>query len=310
MGLGSLRFTIDPKLFQEGYGSAGPMASRFLKIHGKALAKELQVRPEEGTEKRAASRSRRSSDPLRMVAATAQDLVRRRVLLVLAAVTGLVIFGAAAWIAYTYSTDPLKAQISFENGQRQLMLNHYTQAIPFFDRTIRLEPGFADAYFFRGKALAASGDREGAIQDFSQAILLQPVNPGPLLERGGTYLYLKNYRGAVADATRAIEIDPTIAPAYNLRAMAIREMGDPHKALADLDRAVQLNPSQENFFERASTYQLVGDHRKAIEDLTRLIENEPGDVPAYYARAQSRRAIGDTAGADSDSQHARELEHR
>jgi tetratricopeptide (TPR) repeat protein len=297
-------------LFQEGYESAGPMASRFLQVHGAALARTVQARQEEGTDKGAAARSRRSSDSLRLIAATAHDLMRRRILLGLVAVTALLILGVAGWIAYTYSSDPLNARISFENGQRQFMLNRYTQAIPSFDRAIRLEPAFADAYFFRGKALAASGDRQRAILDFSQAIQLQPANPHPLLERGAAYLYQKNYAAAVADATRAIEIDPMIGSGYNLRAMAIREMGDPHKALADLDRAVQLDPSQENLFERASTHQMVGDHQKAIEDLNRLIENEPGDVPAYYARARSRRAMGDMEGAALDAQHARDLEHR
>ena len=249
MGLGTLRFTIDPKLLDEGQESAGTLTSRFLQVHRAALAREWQARQQDIADKGATSRSSRSSASLRLIAATAKDLTRRRILLVLAAVTGLAIFGVAGWVAYTYSTDPLNAQISFlENGEHASSCStRYTQAIPSFDRAIRLEPEFADAYFFRGKALAASGDREHAILDFSQAILLQPANPRPLLERGNTYLLQKNYQGAVADATHALEIDSTLGPGYSLRAMAVREMGDPRKALADMDRAVQLNPSQENF---------------------------------------------------------------
>jgi tetratricopeptide (TPR) repeat protein len=306
--LAALRFTIDPKLLEGGHESAGPMASRFLQVHRDALAKEWRARQELAEKRTPAPRP--SPDTLRLIALTAEDVARRRRLLGLAIAMALLIIGVAARVAYKYSTDPMNARLSFDNGQRQLQVNQYAQAIPSFDRAIQLEPKFADAYSSRGKALAASGDRERAILDFSEAIQLQPSNPNPVLERGTAYFYIKNYPAAVADATRALELNPLLATAYNLRAIALREMGETHKALEDLDRAVQLDPSQDNYYQRASTNQLIGDHRKAIEDLNRVLEFEPGDVPAYYARARSRRAIGDTEGAAADTQHARELENR
>lgn len=310
IGLAAIRFTIDPKLLDGGHESAGPMASRFLQAHGEALAKEWRARQPELIEKQTRIPSRPSPDTLRLIALTAEDVARRRRWLGLAIAMALLIIGFAGRVAYKYSTDPMNARLSFDNGVRQLQVNQYAQAIPAFDRAIQLEPKFADAYVLRGKALAASGERERAILDFSEAVELQPSNPNPVLERGSAYFYIKNYQAAVADATRAIELNPMLATAYNLRAIALREMGDTRKALEDLDRAVQLDPSQDNYFQRASTNQLIGDDRKAIEDLNRVLEFEPGDVPAYYARARSRRAIGDTEGATQDTQHARELENR
>jgi tetratricopeptide (TPR) repeat protein len=308
IGLAAIRFTIDPKLLEGDQQSAGPMASRFLQVHREALAKEWRARQELAEKRTPAARP--SPDTLRLIALTAEDVSRRRRWLALAIVVALLIIGIAVRVAYKYSTDPMNARLSFDNGQRELQVSQYAQAIPAFDRAIQLEPKFAEAYLFRGKALAASGERERAILDFSEAIELQPSNPNPVLERGSAYFYIKNYPAAIADATRAIELNPMLATAYNLRAIALREMGDSRKALEDLDRAVQLDPSQDNYFQRASTNQLVGDHRKAIDDLNRVLEFEPGDVPAYYARARSRRAIGDTEGATQDTQHARELENR
>ena len=73
---------------------------------------------------------------------------------------------------------------------------------------------------------------------------------------------------------------------------------------------MELAGDQDNYYQRAATYQMLGEHLQAITDLNRLLELDPGDVPAYYARARSRRAIGDADGAKADYTYAWALEHR
>jgi tetratricopeptide (TPR) repeat protein len=48
-------------------------------------------------------------------------------------------------------------------------LNQFPAAIQDFNKTIELNPGLAIAYFNRGRAYKAMGNKEAARQDFQQA---------------------------------------------------------------------------------------------------------------------------------------------
>ena len=114
-----------------------------------------------------------------------------------------------------------------------------------------------------------------------------------LVERGSAHLDKKDYASAIADADRALVLDPKMARAYNLRGTARRAAGDPRKAIEDFSKAVEFEPNLDNYFQRASTYQRIGDHARAIVDFDKAIEEDPMQPHIYYARAESRAAVGD-----------------
>jgi tetratricopeptide (TPR) repeat protein len=99
-----------------------------------------------------------------------------------------------------------------------------------------------------------------------------------------------------------------LARAYNLRATAVRATGDPSKALADFSRAVELDPNLDNYFQRAATYQLLNDHKRAVADFDQALALAPDQPHTYYARAQSRAAIGDVKGAQEDIRTGRKID--
>jgi tetratricopeptide (TPR) repeat protein len=307
--LASLRFTVDPRLLTGEVLAASPIVSQFLQIHREALREEWQRKISE-PEKRTQERRAAPSAPAPPIPVTEQDFRKRRKLVVSAFAAALVIIATAGTIIYQRATNPMNARLALDTGQRQFALNEYSQAVLSFDHALALKPDLSETYLLRGKALLASGDRERAILDFSKLIALQPDDIRPLLERSSAYMSDRNFSASIADASKALEIDPKLARAYNMRGTAYREMGDLKRALADFNRAVELVADQDNYYQRAATYQMLGEHLQAITDLNRLLEIDPGDVPGYYARARSRRAIGDTEGAKADYTYAWALEHR
>ena len=92
--------------------------------------------------------------------------------------------------------------------------------------------------------------------------------------------------------------------------MALRKSAGPQQALGDFNRAVELSPDEPNYFQRAATYQLMGEHKMAIADLNQVIALSPDSPMGYLARAKSRDAVGDLAGARSDREQGRILEGR
>jgi tetratricopeptide (TPR) repeat protein len=246
--------------------------------------------------------------PLVLIPVSAEDFSRRKSRIGWA--IGAVVLALLGTTGYLYKryTDPLHARESFDAGTRLFQTARYNQATLSFDRAVALIPDFVDAYMMRGKSYVEQSEPEKALRDFSKVIELRPSDPAGWIARSAAYLDLNNFPAAIADATQAIALDPKRAPSYALRGSALRKSGDPKKAIEDFNRAVTLDPSAQNYFERGSTYQLVGEHQLAISDFGHVIAVIPDNASAFFARARSRRAIGDKAGAQQDHLQGRILD--
>jgi tetratricopeptide (TPR) repeat protein len=248
--------------------------------------------------------------PLALVPLTAEDVARksRRVKLVWISAI-LAIAAVCGWI-YKRSSDPIRARQEFDAAQRLFDQARYDQAIVSCDRALGFTPDFAEAYLLRGKAHIALYQGDRAIADFSKAVGLRSRDPQVLLERASAYLEQKKYTAAIADATAVLAIDPNSARAHNFRGTALRGMGDAQAAIAEFTRAVEIEPNSDNYYQRGATYQLLADHRHAIEDFTQAIGLDSDKPQAYFARAESERALGQTVEAEKDHLRGRILDGR
>jgi tetratricopeptide (TPR) repeat protein len=246
--------------------------------------------------------------PLVLVPVSAEDFSRRKSRIGWS--IGLAIFAALAIIGYLYKryTDPMHAQESFDAGTRLYKIARYNQATLSFDRSIALNPGLIDAYLMRGKAYVAEAEPEKSLRDFSKVIEMRPSDPAGWIARSEAYLDLNNFPQAISDASQAISLNSKQAASYTLRGSAFRKSGNPQKAMEDFNRAVELDPSAKNYSERGTTYQMMGEHKLAIADFDRVIAMIPDLATAFFARAESRRAIGDLRGAQEDHLQGRILD--
>lgn len=249
-----------------------------------------------------------ASMPLVEIPVTAEDVEReqnQRLMKWLAVALLAILAGGTV---YQRMTGPHNAREAFDAGVRLLKSTRYDQAILNFNRAVDLQPNFAEAYRMRGRAYVAQSNSDLAIRDFSRVVELHPRDALALSERGFAHLDKKEYADALADADRALAQDPHLGRAYNLRATARRSRGDLQPALDDFTRAVQLEPNLDNYFQRAATYQQMGEHQLAIADFGRALDEDPQRPHTYFARAESRAAVGDSAGARADISAGRKID--
>lgn len=248
--------------------------------------------------------------PTPLVPVSAEDYASRRRRIVSAWIAaGVLISLLSIWV-YRRSVDPLEAQTSLEEGRRLLKATRYTEAILAFDHAVALRSELVDAYLLRGRARMDLTLLDPAIEDFTTVIRLRPEDAEAFVDRAAARLAQENYPAVIADCGAALARDPRLAPAYSLRGVALRQTGNPQQALQDLSRAVELAPDEANYFQRAATYQMLGQHQLALADLDQVIALKPDDPQGYFARARSRRAVGDTAGANGDHRQALRLDGR
>ena len=248
--------------------------------------------------------------PAILVPVSADDFARGKRRIVMAWAGGVILVALlAAWM-YRRSADPVEARQYLEAGHRLLKDTRYPEAIIALDHAISLQKDLAEAYLRRGRAKLANGDPESAIRDFNKFLQLQPGSATAVLERASAYLRQEDYKNVLADTNQAIAWDPKLSYAYALRGTALRAMGNLPQAVEAFNRAVELAPELDNYFQRASTYQLMGEHRLALSDLDQVITLYPSSPMGYLARAKSREALGDSVGASSDREAGRVLEER
>jgi lipoprotein NlpI/uncharacterized protein YecT (DUF1311 family) len=157
----------------------------------------------------------------------------------------------------------------------------YDEAIADFDRTLKLAPKNAGAFFARGDLKQAKGDNAGAIADYDRCVELEPKNAAAYHGRGDSKQNEGDTDGAIADYNRCIELEPANAAAYNSRASSKMSNGDDDGAIADYNRAIELDPDPNYYFNRSTAYIVKRDWASALGDIrhARELDKDDPDYP-------------------------------
>jgi len=119
----------------------------------------------------------------------------------------------------------------------------YDKAIDEFNKAIKINPKFAEAYSFRGIVYGKKGQYDRAIDDFTEAIEINPKFAEAYSNRGFGYMRKGQYDRAIDDFTEAIEINPKFAQAYMFRGSAYIALRQYDKYTSDFNKAKELDPS-------------------------------------------------------------------
>lgn len=109
-------------------------------------------------------------------------------------------------------------------------------ALGWLDAALQLQPDYAEALIWRGRALSESGYLEDAFDDLTRAIRARP-SALAYAERGLTGLRLGNAPGAGRDLERALSLDEGEPRAYVYRAALRFTRGEAQQACSDLAKA-------------------------------------------------------------------------
>ncbi len=116
------------------------------------------------------------------------------------------------------------AEDYYNKGISKFNIKDYKGAISEFNKTIILNPNYADAYTNRGIAKKRTLDYTGAITDYNKAIQLNPNNSDYFYNRGIAKYNLEDYNGSISDFNKAIELDSDNSDAYTMKEDATKKL--------------------------------------------------------------------------------------
>ncbi|MDH6313710.1 tetratricopeptide (TPR) repeat protein/energy-coupling factor transporter ATP-binding protein EcfA2 [Parabacteroides sp. PFB2-10] len=113
-------------------------------------------------------------------------------------------------------------------------------AIRNFDKALKLDPTFVDAWVRKGITLADLEEEYDALSCFNQAVKLSPNSFKAHYNRGKCYLHIKYYEEAMADLYKAVSLKPKHPPAHEYLSEAYRHLGEEELAQKHQDIANEL----------------------------------------------------------------------
>jgi tetratricopeptide (TPR) repeat protein len=162
-------------------------------------------------------------------------------------------------------------------------------AIPLYERTLALKPGFADACNNLGVALAAQGRNEEALRRYSQAILLKPDYADAWSNLGLAMAGLNRLGGAIGYYRRALAIDPCHTGAHYNLANALAAQSKIDEAIHHFKRALALQPDHADAHnDLANALAMRGDFERATAHYERALAIAPNHIRAHFNRAEIR----------------------
>jgi tetratricopeptide (TPR) repeat protein len=185
-------------------------------------------------------------------------------------------------------------------------------AIDAFDKAIRANPQYYEAYAARGLAKQEAKEFRDAIADYTQAIELNGKLAGLYHNRAVSYSAYgddynakslihrktnptaaddeeneakKQWKLALKDFNKAIELDANIAQVYEQRGIVKHSLGDAEGAVADFDRAIKLKPdSAVAYINRGLFWELKGNFTNALDDYNHAVDANRLEPIAYARR--------------------------
>ncbi len=191
-----------------------------------------------------------------------------------------------------------------------LVSDNHKEKLDYYDKAIKANPDFSDAYINRGLVKNELGDYEGSISDYNKAIELDSKCSLAYNNRGYSKYKKGDYEGALADYNKAILLNPKLNIAIDNKAKLLTEVcikddeefvakyylslgiqeinkGNFLEGIKNIDESLKHNDKSEiAYFYKAAAYQSLNNTNLAYENYTKSIDLNKKMTDAYFNRAK------------------------
>lgn len=159
-----------------------------------------------------------------------------------------------------------------DDGNSLFNVGRYIEALNSFDRAIRIDPTYPDAYEGRGSVLYQLERYAEALASYEQAITLDPQFAQAYFGKGNVLYYLKRYPEALVCQEQAIRYDPTLMDAYLSKAHVLYYMKRFPEALAAYEEVARRDPSSSQAYDGIGwTLRQLLRHKEALAAYERAL---------------------------------------
>jgi tetratricopeptide (TPR) repeat protein len=149
-------------------------------------------------------------------------------------------------------------------------------------KTVELEPEFADAHGLLALTYAAQGNLEQALAETKRAVALSPRNDEYVLNLARFYRENGSYNLAINLLNHLVEVDPKSKTAWNDLGMTYLDSRQDDLAISSFQKQIEVNPHHEYAYNNLGrVYLRQRKYEEAIKWFSKQIEIVPRDRYAH-----------------------------
>ena len=164
--------------------------------------------------------------------------------------------------------DPRNATVCNKLGIAELMLQRFKEAGNNFERAIKANRNFPEAYNNLGANDYERRKYSAAIKQYKKALAIEPDSASFYLNLGAAYFARKEFEHATEAYAKAVQLDPAIFERTSHTGIAAQIASPQDRAHYD--------------FVLAKLYAKMGDHPHSLEFLRKSMEEGYKDVKDVY----------------------------
>jgi protein O-GlcNAc transferase len=172
--------------------------------------------------------------------------------------------------------------------------NKLQEAIKSYNKSISINPKYAQAYNNLGVCLYKLGKINDSIYNYNKAIEIQPKDPNSHNNLGVAFKELGEHQKSIVCYEKAIDINPNHADSHNNLGTAFKELGEHDKSINCYQKAVEIDPKHSDAHNNLGTlFNELREFKKAIYHYEKTISNDPTLVASYTNMGNAYRGLGE-----------------
>ena len=188
--------------------------------------------------------------------------------------------------------DSLYADAYEGRGSVLYFMERHAEALASYEQAIDLDPQFAQAYFGKGNVFYSLKRLDEALACQEQALAVDATLTDALLSKANVLYYLGRFAEALAAYEEVARRDSHCAQAYDGMGWALRQLLRREEALAAYKRAIELesnNPSSYNGMGR--TLYRLGRYQEALPFFEQALQCDATIAQVYEFRGDTLYAL-------------------
>jgi tetratricopeptide (TPR) repeat protein len=166
-------------------------------------------------------------------------------------------------------------------------------AISYFNKAIKLNPLYWEAYNNLGNLYFDIKKYEDALYNYNKTLVINPNFSGALCNRSITFMELNDYKSALIDINNAIQVDPKSSMAWYNKGNIFIQTNEFEQSIPCYKKAISINPNyMEAYTNLSSAYEELGFFDEGIKYIDKAIDINSSNYLAHYNKAVLMNRIG------------------